>query len=158
MKVYTVLKSSYCESDYSDVLKVTFSLEEAKEIVKQELETARRDYDGQSDIIFDISEDSKSFEASKVGYYAENHIAVSIKEKEFIIDGREYWKEYAKDFINNTCEGKVYCKLTNEEVEAIAEDVADNFMEDDAPNREIDQSIRYYIENNPIVVAKGKED
>lgn len=156
MKVYSVLRSSYCESDDSDVLKVTFSLEEAKEVVKQELETARQDYDGQSDIVFDVSEDGKSFEAYKDGYYAENHIAVSIIEKELTIDGNAFWKDFIKDYLNNSCEGEKFTLLSDDEVEEVVNDTVNKFQEDDAVFNEIYSSIEWDLHHHDIVQEKEK--
>ena len=156
MKVYSVLRSSYCESDDSNVLKVTFSLEEAKEVVKQELETAHQDYDGQSDIIFDVSEDGKSFEAYKDGYYAENHIAVSIIEKELVIDGNAFWTDFIKDYLNNSCEGEKFTLLSDDEVEEIVNDTVNKFQNDDAVFNEVNSSIEWYLHHHDIVQEKEK--
>lgn len=69
---------------------------------------------------------------------------------------REFVMEEICDFINNT-ENEDYIKLSDEEIDKIAENIVDEVMRDNELNRVITDTIEWYV-NHELYKEEENED
>lgn len=69
---------------------------------------------------------------------------------------REFFMEEICNFINNT-ENEDYIKLSDEEIDKIAENIVDEVMCDDELNRVITDTIEWYV-NHELYKDEENED
>lgn len=67
----------------------------------------------------------------------------------------EFFRNEIINYINNT-ESELYCKLTDEEVEQVANNTINEIMCDDEMNRVISYTIGWYVDHY-ICNMKGEE-
>lgn len=132
----------YVYEDFND-----FDLEDMKNFLESKVKLKEITDDGTLEDIKDyIEELNKDYDRYVINGYSNELIerAVDLLNTENNNITRDLIKDEICDFINNT-ESEDYIKLSDEEIDNIAENIVDNILLDNDFNRVLTETIEWYV-------------